>query len=194
MKKIILLVMSVFLLNACSNNAEKAVSTAKAQRLTVVSSGVPKNVLPSFNTFSWRNEYSLVLSATDAKNETEIKTHLKTEIIHYLQSKGYVFQPDPIQADVIVGFLFALDDDIADADIKKRFGMLPGISAAGVDSSSYKKGTLLLEVLDNRLSQIYWRSAMQGFVELEKDKNDPDTKRIQYILSIMMGDFPNAGQ
>jgi hypothetical protein len=185
---------SLFLLNACTSHEDEAINAAKVQRLTIVSSGSPRDALPAFNTFSWRDQYSQVLSATDDKNASEIKEHIKSGIIKYLKTKGYVYQPDPIQADLVIGFLFALEDDIADKEIQQRFGLLPGVHSNGIDTNSYKKGSLLLAVLDNRLTQVYWRSAMQGFVELEKDKNDPTTERLQYILSMMMDDFPNAGQ
>ena len=194
MKKIITFIISIFFLSACSHHTENEVSEVKAQRITIVSSASPKSALPAFTTFSWDEKYSKVLSATDAANEAEIKTHIKAGIIRYLATKGYVYQPDPIQADVIIGFLFALEDDIADKSIQRNFGMLPGVNSDGVDHKNYKKGSLLLAVLDNRLAHVYWRSAAQGFVDFKNDKSEPKIDRLQYIFSMMMGDFPKSGR
>ena len=193
MKKFIVLMVSIFVLSACTSSTSEP-SVVKAQRLTIVSSASPKAALPAFTTFSWNEKYTQVLSASDAADEAEVKAHIKDGIIRYLATKGYVYQPDPIQADVIVGFLFALEDDIADKDIQENFGMLPGVNSQGVNHKSYKKGSLLLAVLDNRLSQVYWRSAAQGFIDLDNDKNEAKAERLQYIFSMMMGDFPKAGQ
>ncbi|WP_028864707.1 DUF4136 domain-containing protein [Psychromonas aquimarina] len=198
MKKFALLVSvfaSLFTLSACSVSTPEAEIQEKAeQRLTIVSSGKPQEVLPAFTSFTWNDEYSRVLSAVNDSNEKEVKAHIRSEIIRYLKTKGYVYQPDPIQADVVIGFLFALENDVADQAIEDKFGLLPGLSNKPFENTRYEKGTLLLAVLDTDLRQVYWRSAMQGFVDLEKDKNDKSAQRMQKVLHYMMGDFPPAGR
>jgi len=188
-----------FLLSGCSHyEKEKQLEEAElqktAQRMTVVSSGKPAEVLPAFTAFTWNDEYARVLSAVNGNNESEVKSYIKEEIIAYLKSKGYVYQSDPIQADVVIGFLFALEDDVADPLIQEKFGLLPGLNKDAMEGTRYSKGSFLLAVLDTDLKQVYWRSAMQGFVDLEKDKNDPKTDRMQAILRMMMGGFPKAGR
>lgn len=202
MKKVISMVSFIglfFLLSGCAHyekekQLEEVEQQKTAQRMTVVSSGKPASVLPAFTTFTWNDEYTRVLSAINGNNESEIKTYIKEEIITYLRSKGYVYQSDPIQADVVIGFLFALEDDAADQLIQEKFGLLPGLNKDVMKGTRYSKGSFLLALLDTDLKQVYWRSAMQGFVDLEKDKNDPETDRMQAILRMMMGDFPKAGR
>jgi hypothetical protein len=169
-------------------------SHAKAQRETIVSSGKPSKVLPAFTTFAWSDEYSKILSTKDVKNKLQVKNHIKKQIIRYLKTKGYIYQPDPIQADVVIGFLFALNNDIADANIQAKFGLLPGVSSKGVDKNRYAKGTFFLTVLDNKLKIVYWRSVMQGFVNMDKVIENSNGNRFQFILAQMMGEFPLAGQ
>lgn len=202
MKKVILVVSLFslfFLLSGCAHyEKEKQLKEADqkqmAQRMMVVSSGKAVEVLPAFTTFTWNDEYARVLSAINGNNESEIKTYIKEEIITYLKSKGYVYQSDFIQADVVIGFLFALEDDVADQLIQEKFGLLPGLNKDVMAGTRYSKGSFLLAVLDSDLKQVYWRSAMQGFVDLEKDKNNPKTDRMQAILRMMMGGFPKAGR
>lgn len=190
-------VTSFFILTGCSTSVEEVVveeQERKATRITVVSSGRPVDVLPAFKSFTWNAEYSKVLSAINDDSERDIQVYIKNQIIQYLQTKGYVYQPDPIQADVVVGFLFALEDDIADQMIQDKFGLLPGVNSSGVSDARYEKGTLLLAVADTKLEQTYWRSAMQGFVDFEKDRTDTSTNNMQTVLDMMMGGFPRAGQ
>lgn len=199
MKKIILIISSVFLLltvSACSELVTEApaVEQAQTQRLTVVSSGKPAEALPAFTTFAWNEQYNLVLSAVSEESEAVIKGYIRKQIITYLKNKGYQYQPDPAQADVVIGFLFALEDDIADRSIQEKFGLLPGLHKNSALTSRYEKGTFLLSVLDANLKTVYWRSAMQGFVDLEKDRSEPSSPRMQIILQSMMGGFPEAGR
>ena len=187
------LVASIFIIAGCSSSPEKVEQERKTTRMTVVSSGNPAKVLPAFKTFSWNEDYNRVLSTVNAANESEVKSYIRDEIIRYLKTKGYVYQPDPIQADVVIGFLFALEDDLADQDIQDRFGLLPGVNN-DITDKRYAKGTFLLAVLDNRAELVYWRSAMQGFVDFERDRTDDSIDHMQTVLSMMMKGFPQAGQ
>lgn len=196
--RIIALFISLVVLLACSSPAQQQLQQPeqqkRAERMTVVSSARPAAVLPAFTTFTWNEEYNQVLSALNNKKESAVKTYIRHELITYLSSKGYQYQPDPAQADVVFGFLFALEDDLADNTIQRRFGLVPGLRKTAVTDPRYAKGTFLLSVLDNELKKVYWRSALQGFVDLEKDQQAGNSERMQHILGIMMGGFPKAGR
>jgi hypothetical protein len=202
MKKIVLLaslLVSLSALIACSNSVnEEQVKLAEQQRqlerLTLVSSGEPSQVLPAFTTFTWNDDFNRVLSATDDSSENQIKGYIRGQLIQYLATKGYVYQADPEKADVVLGFLFALEGDVADELIQQRFGLLPGLNVDGVNDPRYEKGSLLLAVMSIDLNVYYWRSAVQGFVDLEKGINNPSDQRMQGILSMMLGRFPQAGR
>ncbi|MEL0658602.1 DUF4136 domain-containing protein [Psychromonas arctica] len=166
----------------------------ETKRLMIVSSGNPSKVLPAFTTYSWSEEYNQVLSSVAGQNQQELKSYIRDQIKAYLSTKGYEFKADPKQANVVFGFLFALEDAIADRTIQERFGLLPGLRRAKASDPRYEKGSLLLTVLDNQQKTIYWRSAVQGFVDLEKDKVESDSTRMQGILNMMLKDFPEAGK
>ena len=194
MQLILSIVLSAFVVIGCSSTTEKVVHERKTSRMTIVSSGKPTEVLPAFKYFTWRPEYSRVLSAINENSEREIQQYIQQEIIVYLKTKGYVYSPDQQQADVVIGFLFALEDDLADKNIQAKFGLLPGIASRKVSNIRYEKGSLLLAVLDKKLERVYWRSAMQGFVDFEKDRANDHTHHLQAILGLMMKGFPKAGQ
>ena len=194
MVHVLSIIASFFIITGCSSSVEEVDQERKASRMTVVSSAKPAEVLPAFKSFTWNEDYSRVLSAVNDDSEREIQQYIRDEIIRYLETKGYVYQPDPIQADVVIAFLFALEDDLADQKIQQKFGLLPGISSANITDKRYEKGSFLLAVLDTRIETIYWRSAMQGFVDFEKDRGDKSTNNMQTVLGMMMGDFPQAGR
>lgn len=184
---------SSIVLVACSSSPQPS-QQKTAEHMTVVSSAKPAAVLPAFTTFTWNDQYNHVLSAVNNKEETTVKTYIRRELITYLNRKGYQYQPDPAQADVVIGFLFALEDDLADRVILDKFGLVPGLSKTALAEPRYAKGTLLLSVLDTELKKVYWRSAIQGFVDLEKDQQADNSERMQRVLHIMMGGFPKAGR
>lgn len=197
MKKMVLalsFMTSLFILTGCSSSVEEAEQARKATRMTVVSSAKPADVLPAFKTFTWNAEYSHVLSALSEGNRISTQQYIQNEIIRYLETKGYAYQADPKKADLVMGYLFSLEDDLADETIQAKFGLLPGINSSDVTDKRYAKGSFLLAVLDTELDQVYWRSAMQGFVDFEKDKNDDRTENMQVVLGMMLGDFPKAGR
>lgn len=165
----------------------------ETQRLMIVSSGKPSKVLPAFTSYSWSEEYNQVLSSVVGQNKQEFKMYIRDQIKAYLSTKGYEYKEDPKQADVVVGFLFALEDAVADQTIQERFGLLPGLRRAKANDPRYEKGSLLLTVLDNQQKTIYWRSAVQGFVDLEKDRVESGSTRMKGILNMMLRDFPEAG-
>lgn len=192
------LIASLGLLVGCSSSIDpisiEPLEERKMSRMTVVSSARPVDVLPAFKSFTWNDGYSQVLSAVNENSEQDIQQYIRNEIIRYLHTKGYTYQSDPIQADVVIGFLFALEDDLADQQIQDKFGLLPGISSHSVSNARYEKGSLVLAVLDTRLEQVYWRAAMQGFVDFEKDRSNADTEHMQTVLKLMMRGFPEAGK
>jgi len=161
--------------------------------LTVVSSGDPADVLPAFTTYTWSAEHRNVLSSMPKKGKQELKNYLSEEIKYNLSQKGYQYTDNAAQADVVIGFLFALEDAIADRTIQEKFGLLPGLSGTDMTNPRYEKGSFLFAVFDNKDNLIYWRTAAQGFVDLEKDKEDKSSDRFQKILSMMLNGFPRAG-
>ncbi|WP_413700288.1 DUF4136 domain-containing protein [Psychromonas sp. KJ10-10] len=181
-------------LAGCSSSIDKVEQDVSEPKMMVVSSAKPSEVLPAFTTFTWSNEYSLVLSAKSDEDKRDVQQYIAGEIIRYLETKGYRYQADRLKADVTIGFLFSLEDNLANQSIQNKFGLLPNVIKSGVSTKRYEKGSFLLMVLDDNLEQIYWRSGVQGFVGFEADKKSHTTNVMQIVLSLMMGDFPLAGR
>ena len=188
--------LSLVALAACSSSpqepSQQGKAVERAARMVVVSSAKPADVLPAFTYFTWNDGYNSVLSAADDKQADAVQAYIRQELITYLKKKGYQYQPDPAQADVVFGFLFALEDASADKAIQAKFGLLPAVNRSR--APGYKKGTLLFTVLDTGLKKVYWRSALQGLADLEKERQNANSTRMQKILDIMLGGFAKAGR
>jgi hypothetical protein len=200
MKKIALTVsflISLFVLAACSSTskqqAAQVAEQSNAQRMLVISSAEPADVLPAFVTFSWNEQYSAVLSAADSAQKSSVNDFIRNEVMTYLQKKGYQYQADASKADVVIGFLLALQDSVADNGLQERFGLLPSRKKNMV-RRGYKEGTFLLTVLDAELKKVYWRSALLGGSALKKEITEQNRDYMQVILHSMLGGFPKAGR
>lgn len=184
-----------FAIFGCSNQTEQTeVNDVKAQRLTVVSSGDPSTVLPAFKTYTWSKEYTQVLFGENGKDDDHLQNYIHAELKKYLSIKGYKYTPNANSADLAIGFLFASVDDVADKNIEDKFGLLPGLSRQSVNDPRYEKGSLLLAILNSEEQSVYWRSAVQGFIDLEKTSENESSARMQYILDRMLGGLPKAGR
>jgi len=164
------------------------------QPLMMISSGKPSTLLPAFTTYTWSSQYNRILFGPIQGDETQLQTYIRSELISYLNSKGYVYQKNAQKADVIIGFVFALEDDVGNQNLQKKFGLLPGVIRQRNNQPRYKKGSFILGVLDRESDKTYWRSAVTGFTEFEKDVANKETSRLPLILKMMLGDFPIAGR
>ncbi|TEW44748.1 DUF4136 domain-containing protein [Psychromonas algicola] len=164
------------------------------QPLMIISSGKPSTLLPAFTTYTWSSQYNRILFGPVKSDEKELQTYIRSELISYLNSKGYVYQKNAQQADVIIGFVFALEDDVANQKLQNKFGLLPGVIRSRSNQPRYNKGTFILGVLDRESDKTYWRSAVQGFTGFENDVANKETSRLPIILKMMLDDFPRAGR
>ncbi|WP_417697272.1 DUF4136 domain-containing protein [Psychromonas sp.] len=189
----LLVAVQLVLVGCSSTPVVKEVKVSEPEPLTLVSSGKPSKVLPSFTTYSWDDDYNFVLAKEEA-TMLVLTPYIRQQIEQYMRTKGYQLVDNPDQAEMVIGFLFAADDVVANNQVEQRFGLVPGtVREKGLDPR-YKKGAFMLSALDNRGKKIYWRAALKGFTQLERDKAINKGTQMQYILSMMLGDFPEAGR
>ena len=62
------------------------------QPLMIISSGKPSTLLPAFTTYTWSSQYNRILFGPIKSDEKELQTYIRSELISYLNSKGYVYQ------------------------------------------------------------------------------------------------------
>jgi len=199
MKKRLLLILLVsfqFLLLGCTSSASDH-NNEIDPALVIINSGKPSAVLPAFTTYAWNAQYNRVLFGPVISHEGQLKAYIKSEVANYLKSKGYQHERDPESADVVIGFVLAVDDDVANAKIESKFGLLPGTVRHRVTDARYKKGTFVLAILDSQLDKTYWRTAVLGlndFATSEGEPVKPTDSRLPALLPVMLNGLPQAGR
>ena len=83
------------------------------------------------------------------------------------------------------------DDPRTDADIDRHFGINPGLPSQGPKGPSYEKGTVIIDVSDVDAHKSLWRSAMQGYVNLDLPASERK-ERIKRVVSMMFNSFPRG--
>lgn len=186
----------LFLLGCSTEPNEDKSSQVEAvnQPLMIISSGKPSTLLPAFTTYTWSSQYNRILFGPVKSNEKALQAYIRLELKNYLSNKGYVYQKNAQKADVIIGFIFALADDVANQKLQNKFGLLPGVIRSRAHQPRYKKGTFVLGVLDRASDKTYWRSAVRGFTGFENDVANKEASRLPIILNMMLDDFPEAGK
>lgn len=106
------------------------------------------------------------------------------KITQSLQSKGYVLSKPNEIPDFYVGFGIALAEDLSDTTIGEKFGVTPGLQSKG----DLDKGSFLIYVEDAIMHQRVWRGAVQGFVQLELNKEERK-ERSMYIVNLVLAQF-----
>ena len=200
-KKYFILIVIQFFLLGCTHNAsvttnhtETAKESNKDPALIMVSSGKAHLLLPAFTTYTWSPEYNRILFGNKKNNEIKLQKYIREEIISYLKQKGYLYEENPEQADVIIGFLFAIKDDVGNKKLQQRFGLLPSVIRNRVNTPRYQEGTFILAVLDNKGSKTYWRGGVKGLLNLEKEVKSKNNPLFPNVINLLLDDFPFAGK
>jgi len=185
-----------FILLGCTSTVDE-VQNDVDPALVLVNSGKPSAVLPAFTTYAWSAQYNRVLFGPVLNHEGQLKAYIKTEVARYLKTKGYQQQRDPESADVVIGFVLAVNDDVANPQLESKFGLLPGTQRQRANDARYKKGTFVLAILNNQLDKTYWRTAVVGLNDFETSPEHPlkpEDSRLPALLPIMLNGLPQAGR
>ncbi|MGJ8580951.1 MAG: DUF4136 domain-containing protein, partial [Psychromonas sp.] len=148
MKQYLLLIVLLQLgLAGCTTTpvAEEAVNV-EPEPLVLVSSGKPSKVLPAFTTYSWNDDYNFVLAKEEA-TMLVLTPYIREQIEMYMSDKGYKLVGQGERSEIVIGFLFAADDVIANNQVEQRFGLIPGTVRHKGSDPRYNKGSLILSAL-----------------------------------------------
>ena len=180
-------------LTACSDSISQAqVSVEKAKRTTIVSASQPADVIPASWTYSWTERVNIV-PPHEKFNQDTVKKEFRAAVRTAMEQKGYRFEPVAEQADLLMGFLVAMESSMRDEEIGALFGLSPGLMSSGEDPERYEKGTVVIAVLNPVNQQVYWHTALQGFADFEQTKPGVQS-RLNGLVAQMLSDFPLAGK
>jgi len=136
----------------------------QALPFSVVATGDPATDIRDASTFAWARGLQQT-GHEQGPGNVPMDALLKEAIVTTLQGKGYRYSAAPGEADLIINYQIALDAPGADRD---QAGQLqPSLNISSPDPDKYEKGTLVIEVTERSTGLTAWRSALQGFANLE---------------------------
>ena len=162
----------------------------RALPFSVVATGDPEVDMRNATTFAWSRSLQPASAAQSRENQ-RIRTLLQDAIVVSLQGKGYRYSASPGEGDLIVSYQVALDEPGAGSELPgtPAEGLQPSLNLESPDPGKYEKGTLTIEVTEQQTGLTAWRSALQGFANLEL--NDAERRqRISLMVDRMLAGVP----
>ncbi|MFO6425476.1 DUF4136 domain-containing protein [Motilimonas sp. KMU-193] len=181
------------LLVACSKSETTSEDSANnnLQRTTIVSDATPKQSIPISKSYTFADKVNVVV-ADPRLDQQQVQEEIRNAIAAVMQEKGYTYQPELAQADLVMGFVLALESAVTDQQLIAKFGLSPGLMSIASDGR-YEKATLVLGAMATDTETIYWKSMLQGFADFERDRKESE-RRIDLLVAQMLSDLPQAGQ
>ncbi|MCE2573518.1 DUF4136 domain-containing protein [Motilimonas eburnea] len=195
MKTIYLILSSILLifLAACSESESNTSDAANdsLKRTTIVSDSTPKQSIPIAKSYTFVDKVNVVVE--DSRLEpAQVQQEIRNAIAAVMQDKGYTYEPDLAKADLVMGFLLALESGVSDQQLIAKFGLSPGLVSLNSDGR-YEKATLVVGAMATDTETLYWKSMLQGFADFERARDESE-RRLDTLVAQMLSDLPQAGQ
>lgn len=148
----------------------------------------PGLAFPAGTSFSWSPTMQ-VLNNDPRLDDAALDAMLRDSIRDALTARGYQVVDGP--AAYSVSFVAALEGALSDVEIDRLFGINPGLPSQNATGPAYEKGTVIIDVSDLEAHKSVWRSAMQGYVNLDLPARERK-ERIKRVVSMMFSSFPRG--
>ncbi len=181
------------LLAACSKSETTAVEAASkdVQRTTIVSDATPKQSIPISKSYTFVDQVNVVV-ADPRLDQQQVQEEIRNAIAAVMQEKGYTYEPELAQADLVMGFVLALESGVSDEQLIAKFGLSPGLVSISHDGR-YEKATLVLGAMATDTETIFWKSMLQGFADFERTQQESE-RRVDGLVAQMLAELPKAGE
>ena len=190
MKKIILLSLVCITLSACSVNAIKQedVSSSFLNRTSMVQRHYSDILIPEGTLFSWSPNLKGVYPDSRLANVNMDKL-LKNGLEDALIKKGYQFTDNAVNASYTMNYTAALKSDLSDDEVLQIFGAQPGLVSRGELDQKVEKGTLIVDVINQKTGQLHWRSVGQALAILDEISQQQREQRVKQFVSFLLSDL-----
>jgi len=128
---------------------------------TAVTFSQPGFWLEPGSTFYWRSG-QIYIYDDPGKEPDKVQPYLKREIQAYLETEKFHFTDDRNQARFGLVAVVVLGDEVTARDIMKQFGLAPSFNA----TRFFKKGTIVVAILDAASEVIVWRGSLEANISL----------------------------
>ncbi len=115
---------------------------------------------------------------------------LEDSIEQSFRARGLNFYPYvSARSDFWVVYVIVLDDSSGDDQILRTYGMMPGFVTD--TTTSYEKGTLIVDLVDSASQRQVWRGSVQGLVAPDLPE-EVRRLRLQSAIDQMLSNLPIA--
>jgi hypothetical protein len=142
----------------------------------------------AYSTYAWMER--------DNSVESQLPDHLRIRLRRVteevLAEKGFDPAPAPPQTDFLLTYYLGAKDELQINHVPWGpmspwgYGYWGGFNYGYTDVRSYKKGTLVLDIVDARTHQLVW----VGILEKEIQSANPPGKRVQKSVRKLLKNFP----
>lgn len=154
------------------------------RRVSVTSAVGPGAPLASSGTWSWMPGSGVSLN-NPAADANFVESILRDAIETELRERGWI-RGSQGSADMMLGFVAALSEEMSDVELIRRFGLTPGLPSAGM---RYGKGSLVIILSKPGSSTPLWRGVAQILADLELS-NEVREQRIRVAVNVLLSSMP----
>jgi hypothetical protein len=147
--------------------------------------------IPVRATYQWSTGFSRQVAA-GRLHDVDMWGLLKQGIEAEMQAKGYRKIGAAEQADIHISFVAALASALDDAEIQRKYGLVPGLMVHQVDKRRYEKGTLIFDVVNPKTHKLAWRTAGQALATLDKLPVEDRKVRIAVFVKKLLAFLPET--
>ena len=174
--------------SACVTTEDQTQQTDLKIEPSIIAVSTPGIKIAQGASFAWLPK-AINLYKDERLDSTTIQYLVEKNIKSNITDMGFRFVESESAADYTIAYTAALESSLDDAAILSRFGLVPGNMRIPQDDPLYEKGTLLIYVFDNRISEVIWRSAVQAAVDFSLDTQERK-ERLEPIIRDMFRSLP----
>ncbi len=134
--------------------------STQLKQVSVAGVNGPGSPIPSQGTFAWMRG-SGVIDSGKLPDARAVESLLRRAVEDAMRARGWT-PSGSSRSDVQLGFVAALDADMSDVDIMRRFGVNPGMTGL---NSTHGKGSLAMVIFKSDTTALVWRGAAQILAE-----------------------------
>jgi len=190
MKIIILLSLACITLNACSVDPtkEEGVNSLALGRTSMVQKHYDDELIPNGTLFSWSPSLKGVYQ-DNRLDHVDMDNLLKQAIKKTLVKKGYLFTQSAVSADYTVTYTAALKSALSDDEVLQIYGAQPGLVPSRKADQTAEKGTLIIDVINQKTGRLHWRSIGQALTNLNKMPLQDRKQRVEQFINFILSDL-----
>ena len=190
MKKFIILSLANIILSACSVDATKEddVNSMFLNRTSMVQKHYDDEFIPKGTLFSWSPNLKGVYQ-DNRLNHVNMDRLLKKGIESTLVKKGYQFTENSESASYMVTYTAALKSALSDDEVLQIFGAHPGLVPRGKLDQKVEKGTLIVDVVNQKTGRLHWRSIGQALARLGEIPQQHRDQRMEQFIDFLLSDL-----